>query len=114
MSVYGIETEDDCRKAIDELIAMADSAEEELKSGSVRSRHTVEALKSRLQELFKKNKRSSGPGMSAVEAAYLWPAIQDAYVSAPKISSPKTWPAGVAEIKMNLRYRRPADKKRGR
>jgi hypothetical protein len=114
MSLYGIETEADCRKAIDELLVMVDRAEEALKIGSITARHGIEVLKSRLKELFKKNKHSSGPGMSAVEVAYFWPAIQDAYVNAPKLSSPKTWPEGMEEIRMNLHYRRPANKKRGR
>jgi hypothetical protein len=114
MCLYGIETEDDCSKAIDELIGMADAAQEALEIASPAARRTVADLNFRLKELFKKNKRRLGPAMSPVERAYFWPAIQKAYVSAPKLSSPKTWPTGVAEIKINLYSQRPPDNKTNR
>ena len=47
MSLYGIETEADCRKEIDELLAMVDCAEEALKIGSTTAKRTMEVLKSR-------------------------------------------------------------------
>jgi hypothetical protein len=48
MSLYGIETEVDCRKEIDELLAMVDRAEEALKIGSTTAKRVMEILKSRL------------------------------------------------------------------
>ena len=102
MSLYGIETADDCIKALDELIAMADAAQKALDIGSPTARRTVTTLCVRLRELFKKNKHSRGPAMSPVEQVHFWPIIQRAYISAPKLSSPKTWARGVANIKFAL------------
>jgi hypothetical protein len=48
MSLYGIEAEGECRKEIDELLAMVDRAEEALKIGSTTAKRVVEILKSRL------------------------------------------------------------------
>jgi ElaB/YqjD/DUF883 family membrane-anchored ribosome-binding protein len=111
MSLYGIETEADCRKEIDELLAMVDHAEQTLTIGSTTAKPAMEVLKSRLEELYKKSNHTNEGHMSAVEVAYFRPAIQEAYVNAPKLSSPRTWPGGLEEIRMNLRYRRPANKK---
>jgi hypothetical protein len=58
------------------------------------------------QGTIQKNKHSLGPPMSAVEQIHFWPIIQRAHISAPKLSSPKTWPSGVATIKLNLSSRR--------
>jgi len=80
MSVYGIDTEEECRKAIDELLAMVDRAEEALKIGSKKQKHDVAALNSCLKGLFNSNRHTYGPGMSEVEVAYFWPAVQDAYI----------------------------------
>jgi hypothetical protein len=114
MSLYGIETEDECRKAIDELLAMVDRAEEALKIDSITAKRAMEILKSRLEELYKKSNHTNEGRMSAVEVAHFRPAIQDAYVNAPKLSSPKTWPEGLEEMRMNLRYRRSANKEKAR
>jgi len=51
MSLYGIETEADCRKEIDELLAMVDCAEEALKIGSTTAKRAMEVLKSRLADM---------------------------------------------------------------
>jgi hypothetical protein len=113
MSLYGIETADDCVKALDELIAMADTAQNALDIDSPTARRPVTDLCLRLRELFKKNKHSLGPAMSPVEQIHFWPIIQRAHISAPKLSSPKTWPRGVATIKLNLCSRRLGDESGG-
>ena len=113
MSLYGIETEADCRKEFDELLAMVDRAEEALKIGSITAKQAMEVLKSRLEELYKKSNHTNEGRMSAVEVAHFRPAVQEAYVNAPKISSPKTWPEGLDVIRRNLRYRLPAKKEKG-
>ncbi len=110
MSLYGIETEADCRKVIDELLTMVDSAEEALKIGSTTAKRAMEVLKSRLEELYKKSNHTNEGCMSAVEVAH----FKEAYVNAPKLSSPKTWLEGLEEIRMNLRYLRPASKKKSK
>jgi hypothetical protein len=102
MNLYGIETEDDCTKALDELIGMADTAQSALDSGSPTARRTVTELCLRLREFFKRNKHGRGPAMSPVEQIHFWPVIQRAHINAPKLSSPKTWPRGVANIKLTL------------
>lgn len=114
MSLYGIETEDECKRAIRELVEMTNTAEEALRTGSMTAKVAVEDLKLRVTELFKKNKRSFGPRMSAIEEAYFWPAIQNAYIGLPKISSPKSWVKGVAKVKMSLRYGHHQPKKRSK
>jgi hypothetical protein len=114
MSLYGIETEDECRKAIDELLVMVDRAEEALKIASITAKRAMEVLKSAPEELYRKSNHTHEGRMSAVEVAYFRPAIQEAYVNAPKLSSPTTWPEGLEEIRMNLRYRRPPNQKNSR
>jgi hypothetical protein len=99
MSLHGIESEDDCRAAIDELLRSHARAE-----GSM-NKDRIATLKGRLQEFYKKGDTNEGKRlMSKAENQYFWPAIQEAYVKAPKINSPRTWRDGLYEISLNLRF----------
>ena len=60
MSLYGIEAEADCRKEIDELLAMVDFAEEALKIASTTAKRAMEVLKSRLKTSFAADVSSRG------------------------------------------------------
>lgn len=102
MSLYGIESDDECTNALAKLVELASTAEEALQTGSITAKGAVEDLKLRITELFKKNKRRHSPSMSAIEAKCFWPAIQQAYIHLPKMSSPKSWAAGVSKVKVSL------------
>jgi len=109
MSLWGVESKDDCRREIDKLLAMVDRAEKRLQVNSITARPAVEELKSHLKDLYDKYNHTAEPQMSPVEHAWFWPAIQDAYVIAPNLSSPKTWAEGLEAVRTNLRYRRPPE-----
>jgi ElaB/YqjD/DUF883 family membrane-anchored ribosome-binding protein len=110
MSLWGVESKDDCRREIDRLLAMVDSALECVRAKSMTARHAVEELKSRLTELLHKKYNYSSEGqMHPVERAYFWPAIAEAYVAAPNLSTPATWDVALEDVRMNLRYRRPPE-----
>ncbi|SRR5258708_1566309 len=103
MSLYGIESEDDCRAKIDELLEFHARAERAMNKESIR------IIKDRLAEYRKAGNTNDGKRrMSSVEERYFWPAINEAYVRAPNLNAPKTWRDGLSEIHLNLTYYRPA------
>jgi hypothetical protein len=97
-NVYGIQTEDDCRAKIDELLALNAKAEETL------SREDVGAVKARLAALCDE---ADDKRMSKVEASYFWPAIRDAHLHAPHLGQPRTWRSKLDDIEWYLNYWRP-------
>jgi hypothetical protein len=105
-NLYGIESDDDCREKIDELLKMHHHAEQ------VTNKGTIAELKNCLKEYYKMGNTNAGSDqMSHVERAYFYPAIKEAYVRAPNLASPKTWREGLYEIESNLRYYRPKEKR---
>jgi len=100
-NLYDIESKDDCREKIDELLEVCHRTEQ------VMNKETVAGLKNRLKEYYKMGDTNKGSDqMSPVERAFFYPAIRDAYVRSPKLNSPKTWREGLYEIESNLRYYR--------
>ena len=100
MSLFGIESEDDCRRELDALLEVHERA------NRAKSKETIAALKSQLAGYYEKGKRG-GRHMSEVETQYFWPAIQEAYVRAPNLGSRKTWVDGLWEVEHSLLYYRP-------
>lgn len=108
-SLYGIESEDDCRAKIDELLELHARAEHamEKESGRQLKKESIRLLKDRLEEYYKAGNTNEGERrMSSVERRYFWPAVRDAYVKAPKLNSPQTWNNGLYEIHSSLTYYR--------
>jgi hypothetical protein len=104
-NLYGIETEQDCRDDIDELL------QSPALRGTV-NMETVSALKNLLKEYYNKgNSAKRKDQMSKVEGAFFWPAIQDAYVRAPNLAAQSTWSGGLYDINGYLRYHRPKEKR---
>lgn len=104
MSLYDIETGADCRKKMDELLVMVDTAEEALKTDTPTAKRAIRSLKSHLKELFRKSTRANEACMSVVEAEHFRPAIRRAYISVPKLSAPKSGSDGLHQVRKNLRY----------
>ncbi|SRR6266436_4374133 len=105
MSLYDIESEEDCREKIDELLGLHARAERTM------SKESIRVVKDRLGEYRKVGNTNEGKRqMSPVEKAYFWPAINEAYVRAPNLNAPKTWRDGLYEIQWSLRYYRPKEK----
>jgi hypothetical protein len=100
MSLFGIESEDDCRKEIDALLELHDNARRAM------NEETITALNSELARHHKRG-RSAPEKMSSVEQRYFWPAVQAAYAWRPKLSSRKTWNGGLDEVQHKLRSNRP-------
>jgi hypothetical protein len=104
MSLFGIESEDDCRKEIDTLLEFHERA------NRAKNKETIAALKSQLSAYHRKGATQQGERqMSPIEAQYFWPAVREAYVRAPKLSSRPTWTEGLWEIEHSLRYHRPKE-----
>jgi hypothetical protein len=102
MSLFGIESEDDCREKIDELLELHHSAE------TANSKEAIDALKSALRDYYRKADTLRGSQqMSPVEQQWFWPAIQEAYVKGPKLNSRQTWNDGLYNVEYYLRYYRP-------
>ena len=102
MSLFGIESEDDCRREIDALLVLHARAKEEM------SDEAVAAIKSALRECYDQGKTVRGTRqMSQVEEQYFWPAIQEAYTRAPNLNSRRTWNDGLWEIEHSLTWHRP-------
>ncbi len=97
MSLYGIESEADCREKIDELLELHARAERTMNKESIR------IIKDRLAGYRKAGNTNEGKRrMSSVEERWFWPAINEAYVKAPNLNAPKTWKEGLYEIHLNL------------
>jgi hypothetical protein len=104
MSLFGIESDAQCREEIDELLELHKRAEQ------ATTKETIDALKSQLKHYYRMGDTSRGrQQMSQVEAHCFWPAIQEAYVRAPRLSSRRTWNEGLYEIEFALRNYRPRD-----
>lgn len=104
MSLFGIESEDDCRREIDALLVLHARAKEEM------SPEGVAAIKSALGEYYRKGNSVRGTRqMSDMEQRYFWPAICEAYTRAPKLNSRRTWNEGLWEIEHSLTWHRPRD-----
>ena len=104
MSLFGIESEEDCRKKLDELLELHARAKRAM------DKETIAALNSQLKHYYRKGDTIRGrQRMSQIEAQYFLPAIQDAYVRAPRLSSRKTWNDGLYDIEHALRFLRPKE-----
>ena len=95
------DSEDDCRKKIDELLELHYEAEQRM------DKEAIGVLKARLQQYYEKRNSKSDAEMSDVERAYFWPAIQESYVKAPNPTSRHTWQLGLHDIKLYLTNYRP-------
>jgi hypothetical protein len=100
-NLYGIESRDDCRAKIDELLEMCHRTEQTM------NKETMASLKASLKKYYKMGDTNKGSiKMSPDESAFFYPAIREAYVRSPKLNSQKTWREGLYEIESNLRYYR--------
>lgn len=104
MSLFGIESEEDCRRRLDALLELHALASQ------VMNKEAIAALKSQLRDYYRAGDTNRGrQQMSQVEAQYFWPAIQRAYVNAPRLSSRRTWNDGLYDIEHALRFLRPKE-----
>lgn len=104
MNLYGIETDADCRRKLDELLELNRAAQEQP------NKETVSVIKSRLKECYQKGKTGKGEAqMSAVERAFFWPAVSEAYVNSPNLNSRHAWQEGLSDIDYYLKYYRPSE-----
>ena len=103
-SLYGIETQEDCREKIDELLEMTRRAEKTM------NKEDISVLKSCLEKYNREGNGQVGRGqMSRIESSYFWPAVREAYVKAPNLASPTTWLQSLYDIASSLRYYRPKE-----
>jgi len=100
MSVYGIETEDDCRKKIDELL------EKTRRVGETMNEESVADLKADLKRYFDLRNDKK---MSAVDRTF-FRAIHEAYLRSPHLGRRQTWRTGLYEIEWKLKFMRPKEK----
>ena len=105
-NLYGIESEDVCRAMIDGLLEMTRRAEKNM------DRENISSLRSRLVGYYGQGSTRTGCAqMSAVESAFFWPAVREAYAKAPDLSSPTTWLEGLYDVASSLRYYRPKEER---
>jgi chromatin segregation and condensation protein Rec8/ScpA/Scc1 (kleisin family) len=101
-SLYGIESEDDCREKMDELLALCARAEE------AKTKEAVQSLIARLGEYHKAgNANERERRMSEIERAYFWPAIAEAHAYRPNLNHRSKWSEGLAEVRWKLESNRP-------
>ncbi len=97
MSLYNIETEDQCWAKVDDLLELTRHAK------ATPSVKTIGALKNRLKEYFDLGNTIKGKNrMSKVEQIFFWPSIYEAYVYAPKLNTPRTWSERLSEVEYKL------------
>jgi hypothetical protein len=104
-NLYGIDSEDACRKKIDELLEMTRRTEKAM------DREEISVLKSHLEKYHREGTLEKGRDrMSRVERSFFWPAVREAYVKAPNPASQATWLQGLFDVASSLRYYRPKEK----
>ena len=102
MSLYGIETEDDCRARIDELLEMQRLAK------AAMDKVAIARLKTKLTECYTLGSTITGRDrMSKVEDIYFWPAIQEAHAFCPSLANRSAWSGGLDEVEWKLQSNRP-------
>jgi hypothetical protein len=102
MILYGIESEDECREKIDELLGQVEEAEQNA------SKETVSAVVSSLVAYHKQgNSLRAQSRMSGVERRYFWPAISEAHAYRPNLAKPRTWKESLEEVEYKLKKYRP-------
>ena len=101
MSVYGIETEDDCRMKIDALLAKVDFA------SNIMNRENISDVKADLKKYFRQR---DDKNFSKIERQCFWPAIHKAYVRSRHLGRPQTWRTALYEIRLQLKFLRPAER----
>jgi hypothetical protein len=105
-NLYGVESEDDCRREIDELLALVEQARAQP------TKDTVGALNSRLTYYYKRGDSQKGRNqMSRVEESYFGAAVQGAYVERPNLNERSEWNSALYEVEEDLQYYRPKEPK---
>jgi hypothetical protein len=97
MSVYGIRTAKDCKRTLEELLALNRIAKEAM------NRETIGRIRNALRDYYKHGDNKED-AMSQVEKAFFFSAIHESYVKAPALNSPKTWNQGLDDIEDYLTY----------
>jgi hypothetical protein len=104
-SLYGIETDADCRRMLDELLELNRAAQEQM------TKETVGAIKDRLKNYHQMASSNRGQSqMSEIERSHFQHAVTEAYVKAPNLNSRQTWHEGLSNIEYYLNYYRPSPK----
>lgn len=102
MSLFGIESEEDCRQKIDALLELHGRAER------ATTKEAVASLKAALKVYYDKGNSGKAKGeMSQVESSWFWPGVYEAFVKGPNLNDPSTWHDGLYEVQLNLSYYRP-------
>jgi hypothetical protein len=96
-SVYGIITEAHCKKALQDLIALNQTAIARM------NKETVGKIKNTLHDLYRQGDNRDA-SMSTIEKAIYFPAIHESFVKAPSLNLPKTWARGLEDIDFYVRY----------
>jgi hypothetical protein len=95
--LYGIVTAADCKKALQDLLALNQTAI------AIMSKETVGKIKNALDDLYRRGD-SKDAAMSALEKSIYFPAIHESYVKGPNLAVPRTWAQGLDDIDFYLRY----------
>jgi len=102
MSLWGVQTESECRAKIDAFLERHRVAEQ------TPTKDTIKDLNNELAAYCKQGDTNKGTNkMSKIERAFFWPAIQEAYVKRPKLNDRSTWGPGLSDIEYSLLYYRP-------
>jgi hypothetical protein len=95
--VYGIATVADCKKALQDLLTLNQTAI------ATMSKETVSKIQNTLHDLYRQGDKKDA-AMSALEKSTYFPAIHESYVKAPNLAVPRTWAQGLDDIDFYLRY----------
>ena len=95
--IYGIVTVADCKKALQDLLALNQTAI------AMMSKETVSKIKNTLHDLYQRGDKKDA-AMSALEKSTYFPAVHESYEKAPNLVLPRTWAQGLDDIDFYLRY----------
>jgi hypothetical protein len=105
-SLYGIESEDSCRIAIDQLLALVEQARR------LMNKESVAALNDQLADYYKKgSSMKSQERMSRIEQSNFWAAIHAAYVRRPSLNERSKWNTALYDVEGDLQFYRPKESK---
>jgi hypothetical protein len=97
VSVYGIYTEQDCKKKFNELLALNRAAEETM------TKESISEVKTALDNYYQQGD-SKFDSMTDIEKKFFFPAIHESFVKSPNLNSRATWQTGLHDIQFYLTY----------
>jgi hypothetical protein len=97
MSVYGLNTVQDCKSALEKLLVLVQTAKDTM------TKNDVGRLKSTLRDSYEHGRYKQNQ-MSKIETSVFFPAVHESYAKAPNLTATTAWKTGLDDVEFYLNY----------